>query len=124
MHAAQQLAVSPSKIVVVSGPIDFITDGRQAINLPFGSPLMPLVTGMGCTLTAVIAAFAAIGLSIYQAAFLATAYFGLCGQLTQHKIQGPGAFRQVFIDRLYKPDWELFSEWIASAKDSLLVKLD
>ncbi|KTC95882.1 hydroxyethylthiazole kinase [Legionella feeleii] len=116
MNAAQQLAVSPSKIVVVSGPVDFITDGRQAINLPFGSPLMPLVTGMGCTLTAVIAAFAAIGLSMYQAALLATAYFGLCGQLTQHKTQGPGGFRQVFIDKLYKPDWELFGEWIAGSE--------
>lgn len=124
MSAARELAVLPAKVMVVSGPVDFITDGRQAINLPFGSPLMPLVTGMGCTLTAVIAAFAAIGLSTYQAALLATAYFGLCGQLTQHKTQGPGAFRQVFIDRLYKPDWEIFSEWIEGSKDGLLVKLD
>ncbi|KTC87269.1 hydroxyethylthiazole kinase [Legionella drozanskii] len=108
--AAQTLASSMQKVVVVSGPIDLITDGAEKMSLPFGSPLMPLVTGMGCTLTAVIAAFAATGLNFYQAAVHGTAYFGLCGQSVHQQAQGPGHFRQLFIDNLYNPDWVLFNE--------------
>lgn len=114
--AAQTLASSMQKVVVVSGPVDLITKGMEQMNLPFGSPLMPLITGMGCTLTAVIAAFAATGLSPYQAAAHATAYFGLCGQAVHQQAQGPGHFRELFIDSLYKPDWALFNEDVAMVK--------
>ncbi|WP_035918305.1 hydroxyethylthiazole kinase [Legionella fairfieldensis] len=119
MKAAKELAFSPHKTVVVSGPVDFITDGLQTINLPFGSPLMPLVTGMGCTLTAVIAAFATTGLTNYKASLLATAYFGLCGQSAYEKVQEPGSYKQVFIDSLYKPDWRLFSKFISASEETL-----
>jgi len=107
---AKQLANSLQKTVVVSGPVDLVTDGAQRINLPFGSSLMPLITGMGCTLTAVIAAFAGIGDNPYQDSLLATAYFGLCGQQSQQRSQEPGTFRQQFINALFKPDWALFAD--------------
>ncbi|KTD39163.1 hydroxyethylthiazole kinase [Legionella nautarum] len=111
--AAQTLASSMQKVVVVSGPVDLIIKGTEKISLPFGSPLMSLITGMGCTLTAVIAAFAATGLNSYQAAVYATAYFGLCGQAVHQQAQGPGRFRELFIDSLYKPDWTVFNEDVA-----------
>jgi hydroxyethylthiazole kinase len=88
--------------VVVSGPIDFITDGKKEAEIPFGSSLMPLVTGMGCTLTAVIAAFRGVLDNSFTSAELATAYFGLCGQLAGKKANHPGTFRTAFIDALHK----------------------
>lgn len=112
LYAAKNLAASLQKSVVVSGPVDFLTDGRKEEFLPFGSALMPLVTGMGCTLAAVIAAFSACASNVYQASVLATAYFGLCGQAAQRKVEGPASFRQAFIDNLYKPDWVFFEELI------------
>lgn len=115
-NAANRLAASLQSVVAVSGPIDLITNGTEKINLPFGSPLMPLVTGMGCTLTAVIAAFAATGLNYYKATVLATAYFGLCGQIAHQQAQGPGRFRQLFIDNLFKPHWALFKEDVAAIR--------
>lgn len=114
--AAKKFAHSLQKIVVVSGPVDLITEGTEEIRLPFGSFLMPLITGMGCTLTAVIAAFAALDLPAYQASLLATAYFGLCGQQSQRQTQEPGSFRQFFVNALFKPDWALFKEFIAAGK--------
>ncbi|CEG59884.1 hydroxyethylthiazole kinase [Legionella micdadei] len=110
--AAKTLASSLHKVIVVSGPIDLVTNSSEEMNLPFGSPLMPLVTGMGCTLTAVIAAFAATCESKYNASLLATAYFGLCGQTAYQQTQEPGSFRQVFVDRLFKPDWDLFNQFV------------
>ncbi|MCX7117469.1 MAG: hydroxyethylthiazole kinase [Legionellales bacterium] len=90
--------------VVISGAEDFVTNGREETHIPFGSSLMPLVTGMGCTLTAVISAFLAIVPDAFLAATQATTYFGMCGQLAALKTKNPGTFRALFLDELYLCD--------------------
>ena len=105
-HAAQTLANTYACIVVVSGAIDYLTDGTQDINLPYGSPLMPRVVGMGCTLTAVIAAFAGAHQPLFNAAHAATLYFGLCGNAAEKMANAPASFQQAFIDTLYQADIE------------------
>lgn len=105
INTAKILAQKFNKIIIISGPEDYITDGKQEQRLPFGSSIMPLITGMGCTMTAVLGAFAANTENLYQAAIHATAYFGLCGQLTHQQTNTPGTFRQIFINNLYNPDW-------------------
>lgn len=109
LGSARYLAQKHNKIIIVSGPEDFISDGKKEQILPFGSPLMPLVTGMGCTLTAVLSAFVSCNPDPFQAAVQATAYFGLCGQLTHQQTHAPASFRQRFIDNLFQPDWEFFA---------------
>ena len=99
--AAQDIAKKLTCTVVISGAEDFVTDGQRQESLTFGSPLMPLITGMGCTLTAVISAFHAILPDSFTAATLATAYFGLCGDATHLKTTQPGSFRSQFVDALY-----------------------
>ncbi len=105
-HAALTLAKTYACVVVVSGAIDYVTDGTQEISLPYGSPLMPRVVGMGCTLTAVIAAFAGAHQPLFNAAHAATLYFGLCGSAAEKKALAPASFQQVFIDTLYQADIE------------------
>ncbi len=105
-HHAILLARRHDCTLVISGAIDFITNGSQETQLGFGSALMPFVTGMGCTLTAVMAAFRAILPNAYEAAHLATAYYGLCGHLAAQKTNQPGSFRTFFIDELYKADFD------------------
>ncbi len=109
MNIGSSLAKDLKKIIVITGPEDYVTDGTQSQTLPFGSSLMPLITGMGCTLTAVISAFASTNPNYFQAAVYATAYFGLCGQLAQQHSQVPGFFRQTFINNLFHPDWNYFA---------------
>lgn len=100
--AACTLAKKYQITVVVSGQIDYVTDGAQEIMLNHGSAVMPLVTGMGCLLTAVIAAFRAVNPDSFQAASMATAYYGLCGSAAEKKAGRPGTFRSAFIDALYE----------------------
>jgi len=102
---AVTLAKQLNCTVVISGEQDCITDGHEILLLNVGSPLMPLITGMGCSLTAVIAAFCAIT-SPYIAASLATLYFGLCGNMAETVTDKPGSFRAAFIDALYIADIE------------------
>ncbi len=109
-HSATVIARQHQCVVVVSGEQDFITDGQKDARLAFGSDLMPYVTGMGCALTAVIAAFKTVIADAYTAAQLATAYFGLCGHLAELKTKKPGSFRTTFIDELYTANFTAMKE--------------
>ncbi|WP_058535640.1 hydroxyethylthiazole kinase [Legionella saoudiensis] len=110
IDSARALARTYNKVVVISGPEDFITDGKREQMLAFGSELMPLVTGMGCTMAAVLSAFVASDPDTFQAVIHGTAYFGLCGQQTHQQTQAPGSFKQFFIDNLYQPEWNFFNK--------------
>ncbi|MES2615178.1 MAG: hydroxyethylthiazole kinase [Bdellovibrionota bacterium] len=97
---AKKIACEWKCTVVVSGAVDFVTDGYRESEINFGSPFMAAVTGMGCTLSAIIAAFRGVFPDSFDSAQLATTYFGLCGQEAEKKASGPGTFRTEFIDRL------------------------
>lgn len=92
--------------VVISGATDYITNGKKEMSIPYGSSLMPLVTGMGCALTAVITAFRSVIDDNREASILGASYFGLCGALAETKAQHPGSFRMHFIDALHQADFK------------------
>jgi hydroxyethylthiazole kinase len=106
---AIELALQYQTTIAVSGACDFITNGVQNIEVPYGSSLMPRVTGMGCALSTVIAAFHAVCADAFLSSALAMIYYGLCGQAAHHQSSGPGTFRTNFIDVLYAADFSLLS---------------
>ena len=103
---AQQLASEHDCIVSVSGKIDLLTDGTKLEQIPLGHPLMTYVTGMGCSLGAVVAAFSAVSENHFDTTYNALSYFGLCGYLASVFSSEPGSFRTAFIDELYKADFD------------------
>jgi hydroxyethylthiazole kinase len=105
VESAKQLAIRQKCVVVISGPQDFITDGVNHELLDVGSFMMPLIVGMGCTLTAVIAAFCAVVPDPFKASVLATAFFGICGSIAVQNGNKPGSFHTAFIDALYNADF-------------------
>lgn len=98
--AAQGLASSQGCVVAVSGPVDFITDGTHSARITGGSELMPKVTALGCSLTALVGAYCAVGpaLDATVAAFL---HFAEAGEKAGLGADGPGSFSAAFLDRLY-----------------------
>lgn len=110
-RAAQQLAQKLNCTIVVTGKEDYISDGKKNTSLFFGSPIMPFITGMGCTLTAVIAAFKAVISDAFEAAQIACAYFSLCGNLAGKKTKNPGSFRTFFIDELFAADFKAMKQY-------------
>ncbi|EPR44751.1 Hydroxyethylthiazole kinase [Desulfovibrio sp. X2] len=99
--AARALARSFACVVVVSGATDYVTDGTRAVAVDGGDSLMPRVTGMGCTATAIIGAFAAVNTSGFTAAVHAMGTMAVCGEMAGAVSQGPGSFQQNFLDALY-----------------------
>jgi len=101
VDAAKLLAESKNAIVVISGETDFITNGKEVISIGNGDPLMTKVTGMGCTATAIIGAFAGVEEDIFFAATSAMAIMGIAGEFAAQKSAGPGTMQINFLDTLY-----------------------
>lgn len=102
IDAAGELALQNKCVIAISGPEDFITDGSRSFSVQNGQPLMTRITGTGCGLSAVTAAFCAVsGTESVKATTAAFAFYGLCGDLAIKTSTAPGSFAVAFIDRLY-----------------------
>lgn len=101
ISAGQQLARQYNASVVISGAQDFIISGDQVVQLSNGDAMMPKVTGMGCSLSALTGACAACGdLSGLSAA----AIMGVAGELAAQQAKGPGSLQLALLDTLYLLD--------------------
>lgn len=87
--------------VAITGPVDFITDGKRVVRVANGHPLMGRVTGTGCGATAIIGAFAGVDPDPVSAAATALSYFGLAGEHAADEAAGPGSFMIGFQDVLH-----------------------
>jgi hydroxyethylthiazole kinase len=100
-EVARAVAVAAGCVVVVSGAVDTIADARRTAFVSGGSGLMPLVTGMGCTATALTGAFAAVVPDAFEAAVAAMAVMSAAGGAAAARSQGPGSLQMHFLDALY-----------------------
>jgi hydroxyethylthiazole kinase len=110
LDAAKRLAKETGAVVVISGEEDFITDGQTVRSVKNGSALMPRVTGMGCTATAMIGAFAAVNSDLLAAATHAMTVMGVAGEIAAQKAEGPGSLQLYFLDALYNLTGEVLAE--------------
>lgn len=105
MKLAKQIALKYQFIVAVTGEMDIVTDGEKVVEIPYGSPLMSSVTGMGCLLSSVVAAFlAASPANDLVVVSKALHYYAICGERAAQLSKGPGTFQVTFLDELAKPD--------------------
>lgn len=87
--------------VCVSGAQDFVVTRGQVTMIENGVPLMTKVTGMGCTATALIGAFAAVEPSLHKATIAAMGVMGVAGEMAASACPLPGSFVAAFLDSLY-----------------------
>ena len=98
-EAAKGLAQRSGAVVVITGSVDFVTDGKQSAQLAGGSELMPQVTALGCSLTALMGGYAAVA-PAFEAAVAACAHFKAAGSEAAKHAEGPGSFQVHFLDTL------------------------
>ncbi|MDL2252349.1 hydroxyethylthiazole kinase, partial [Odoribacter sp. OttesenSCG-928-J03] len=77
-----------------------------------GSPLMARVTGLGCTATAVVAAFSAVNTNSLEAATHGMAIMGIAGEIAAGKSVGNGSMQLNFLDELYNLNEETIQKQI------------
>ena len=99
--SATVLAQRHGTVVAVTGATDFVTDGTRALHVHGGSPLMPQVTALGCSLTCLVGAFAAVDPDRpFEATVAALAMFAVAGERAAEAAAGPGSFGWRFLDAL------------------------
>ncbi|PKG41011.1 hydroxyethylthiazole kinase [Psychromonas sp. Urea-02u-13] len=99
--AARYLVETYHCNVVVSGATDFIITADNQVKLNNGHAMMPHVTGMGCSLSALTGAFAAVG---EETGLAAAAVFGVAGEIAAEQSKGPGSLQLNLLDALYQLD--------------------
>jgi hydroxyethylthiazole kinase len=87
--------------VCISGATDYIVGGGALIQVDNGHTLMPRVTGLGCTASALCGAFAAVEPDTTLAAAQTMVVMGIAGELAAQEAKGPGTLQLHFIDALY-----------------------
>ena len=97
--AAKTLAVQFGTVVAITGPVDYLTDGDRQSEVLGGSALMPQITALGCSQTALMGAYAATG-PAFDAALAALAHFKVAGTAAAKLAKGPGSFQMHFLDSL------------------------
>lgn len=91
LDAARALARDLRAVVCISGADDHVVDadGRWA-TLSNGHPWMTKVTGVGCSASALVGAFAAVQADRWQATVAAMAVLGVVGEMAAERTQAAG----------------------------------
>lgn len=102
--AAVTLAARYGSVVAVSGPIDLITDGERTLRIANGHELLTRVTGGGCALGAMMAAFLGAARGTEADPLVAVASASLVYTIAAEKAAegstGPGTFAVALLDAL------------------------
>ena len=101
LAAARGIATTHGTVVAISGEVDHITDGERLVRISNGHPLMTQVTGVGCALGAIMAAFAGVEKDYFVAAAAATATLTVAGDIAAEGNPAPGTFAVRLVDALH-----------------------
>lgn len=92
VDAARALARDLKAVVCVSGADDHVLDaGGRWLSLANGDPWMTRVTGVGCSASALVGAFAAVQPDAWRATASAMAVLGVVGELAAERTRAAGA---------------------------------
>ncbi|MDP4099303.1 hydroxyethylthiazole kinase [Paenibacillus sp. P96] len=103
IQLARQAAHKLSCIVIATGKEDIVTDGATTFLIANGDPILTKVTGAGCLLSSVVAAFLAVaGDQRLEAAAEAVSFYGVAAEIAaaRTKGQGPGSFQIELLNQL------------------------
>ena len=103
---AKEFAKRSGAVVAITGAIDIVTDGERAFCIRNGRPEMSAITGTGCQLSALTAAFVTANPDRpLEAAAAAVCAMGLCGEIAFQRmteLDGNSSYRNYIIDAMYR----------------------
>ena len=110
---AKMLAKKTGAVIAVSGETDLVTDGCRTAYIRSGAPIMKQITGAGCMMSALIAAYCTAD-DAWEAASSAACAMGIAGQLAAAHLQlfeGNATCRNYLIDAIYRLTESQFEEY-------------
>lgn len=109
---AKGLSLKTGAVIAITGAIDIVADSSRAFVIRNGHDLMSKITGTGCMLTTVIAAYCAVNQEdMTSATAAAVSAMGFCGELAFERLQkekgGTSSYRTYIIDYMSIMDGEM-----------------
>lgn len=104
---AQDFSKTTGAVIAITGAIDIVANGERAFVIRNGHPMMARITGSGCMLTAMTAAYiTASPENVFEATAASICAMGICGEkafetMEQNKA-GNSSYRNYLIDEIYK----------------------
>ncbi|MCI7302642.1 hydroxyethylthiazole kinase [Ihubacter massiliensis] len=102
---AQDFSARTGAVIAITGVIDLVCDRQQAFIIRNGHPMLSRITGSGCMLSAMMAAYLTANRDTpLAAAAAAVCAMGLCGEIAYSHLkegEGSGTFRSRLIDAVY-----------------------
>ena len=103
---AKAFAARTGAVVAITGAIDIVADAERAFCITNGTPAMSAITGTGCMLSALVAAFLVANPECpLEAAAAAVCMMGLAGELGEARmtdLDGNASLRTYIIDAIYR----------------------
>jgi hydroxyethylthiazole kinase len=102
---AKELAAKLKSIIVISGAVDYVSDGMKVIIIKNGHRMLTDVTGAGCMSTSLIGAYCGVTKDYLAAATAGIMTMGIAGEIAFESLcdnQGSGSFRVNLMDAIYK----------------------
>jgi len=101
---AKSFAAKTGAVVAITGAIDIVADGEKAYCIRNGHPMMASITGTGCQLSAMTAAYVTANPDHpLEAAAAAVCAMGLAGELAHARLSeadGNASYRNYIIDAI------------------------
>ncbi|CAB4932394.1 unannotated protein [freshwater metagenome] len=104
LDAARELVAATGAVVAISGPVDHLVTADGVLHVPGGDVLLTRVTGAGCALGALVAAFLAVAPDPLRAATAAHAVVAVAAERASSASRGPGSFAVGLLDELSRLD--------------------
>ena len=102
---AKALAEKTGAVIAITGAIDIVADANTAYAIRNGVPIMGKITGTGCMLSCITAAYAVANPDmLLEAVVAAVAGMGVAGEIAATRMQpvdGNASLRTYIIDALF-----------------------
>lgn len=105
---AKAFAAKTGAVIAITGAIDIVADENKAYCIYNGHPMMSSITGTGCQLSALTAAYVTANPGEeLSAATAAVCAMGICGEIAHQRLgglDGNSSYRNYIIDAIYNLD--------------------
>ncbi|MFA6709965.1 MAG: hydroxyethylthiazole kinase [Candidatus Methanomethylophilaceae archaeon] len=90
-----------STIVAMTGPIDYVSDGKKVLVLKNGHDYLECVSGTGCMVSSVTGCYVGVHGAKIRAVSAAISVFSIAGEMAAANAKGPGSFKTELFDSMY-----------------------
>ena len=103
---AKEFAKKTGAVIAITGAIDIVADGEKAYCIYNGHPMMSSITGTGCQLSAITAAYVTANPETpLEAAAAAVCLMGICGEKAYERLteyDGNATYRNYIMDTIFR----------------------